>query len=92
MAFKYPYGNLQALNLDWLLKQWVEFKAAMENIIAPQYSNTTQYDAGSLVIYQDKLYYNAEAIMVPGDFNAELWTETTVSEILIELRDIVTNL
>ena len=80
--FRYPYGNTQALNLDWLLTQWREYQSTIENMIAPQYSKTAQYEAGTLVVYEHKLYYNPEAIYVPGDFNAELWTETKLSELI----------
>ena len=58
--FRYPYGNTQALNLDWLLKEWREYQSTIENMIAPQYSKNAQYEARTRVIYEHKLYYNPE--------------------------------
>lgn len=82
MAYKYPFGNTQQLNLDWLLQQWRVFQSQIEDMIAPAYSDTDTYPANSLVIFQHKLYYNPQAINAPEDWTPAHWEEITLAEIL----------
>ena len=81
MAYKYPFGNTQQLNLDWLLRQWRVFQSQIEDMIAPAYSDTDIYPAYSLVIVQHKLYYNPQAIEAAEDWTPAHWEEITLAEI-----------
>lgn len=81
MAYKYPYGNTEKMNLDWLLSQWVQLKDSFYNLIAPAWAYNVVYAQGSLVMNDSKLY---RAIEEPttGTFITEEWEEIRLSDIL----------
>lgn len=83
MGFKYPYGNSQQLNLDWLINAWRTFQQQIENIIAPAYSNTATYGLNALVIYDHVMYYALEDIVVPEEWNPEHWQSITIAQIFM---------
>ena len=83
MGFKYPYGNSQQLNLDWLINAWKTFQQQIENNIAPPYNDTLTYSAFALVIYKHQLYYNPEDIESPEEFNPEHWVAISVADIFM---------
>lgn len=80
--YNYPYGNTSQLNLDWFLQSWRVFQSQVEAMIAPQYSNSDPYPAGSVVIYEHCLYTNENAIPVAEEWNPEHWTPTSIMEII----------
>lgn len=82
MAYNYPYGNSQQLNLDWLLREWRAFQRQIEDMIAPQYDNSATYTAYSLVIYNHALYGNPNAINVPEEFDPDHWEQIDLATIL----------
>lgn len=84
MAYNYPYGNYSQLNLDWLLSAWREFQKAVEDMIAPQYSNSAAYPDHSLVIYNHVLYYNENEIPVAEEWDPNHWTEINLAQIVEE--------
>lgn len=82
MAYQYPYGDSHQLNLDWLLSQWRSFQSAVCDMIAPEYSNKKEYPAGSLVIVNQVLYTNPEAINYYEEFTPEHWEKITLADYL----------
>lgn len=93
MAFLYPWGNTQQLNLDWILQKIKELEAeggaALDEVanalIAASYSHQA-YDRSDIVFRDGKLYRANQAIPAPG----EAWTPAHWDEIL--LGDTVSNL
>ena len=83
MAFKYPYGNSQQLNLDWLINAWRQFQQQIENNIAPPYNDNLTYAGMSLVIYNHQLYYNPDDIEAPEEFNPEHWVAISIADIFM---------
>lgn len=80
--YNYPYGNTSQLNLDWFLQSWRQFQRAIEDMIAPQYSESSTYQAWSLVIYQHVLYTNQADITEEGQFDPESWEQISVAQII----------
>lgn len=80
--YNYPYGNTSQLNLDWFLQSWRQFQKAVEDMIAPQYSNSDTYPAGSVVIYEHVLYTNVDPIPVAEEWDPEHWQETSITTII----------
>lgn len=80
--YNYPYGNTSQLNMDWLLQSWRQFQRQVEDMIAPQYSDSSTYPANSIVIYQHELYTNPAAITGEGQFDPESWEQISISELL----------
>lgn len=94
MAFLYPWGNTQQLNLDWILQKIKELEAGSGGadldevanaLISASYSRQA-YDRSDIVFYDGKLYRANQAIPAPG----EVWTPAHWDEIL--LGDTVSNL
>lgn len=94
MAYLYPWGNTQQLNLDWILQKIKELEAGgggadldevAEALIAASYS-AQAYDRSDIVFHDGKLYRANQAIPAPG----EAWTPAHWDEIL--LGDTVSNL
>lgn len=81
--YNYPYGDTSQLNLDWLLQSWRQFQRQIEDMIAPQYSNTTEYDAGSLVIYEHAFYYNPDPISPAEEWDPNHWTNISIADIFM---------
>ena len=81
--YNYPYGNTSQLNLDWFLQSWRVFQSQVEAMIAPQYSNTTEYDANSLVIYDHAFYYNPDPISPAEEWNPDHWTNISIADIFM---------
>lgn len=82
MAYNYPYGNSQQLNLDWLLREWRAYQGQIEDMIAPQYDHTATYAAYSLVIYNHVLYTNPNAIAVMEEFDPDHWEQIDLATIV----------
>ena len=82
MGFKYPYGNSQQLNLDWLINAWKAYQEQIENAIAPQYNENTTYDSPAIVFHDHVLYYNTDSMDAPEPFNPEHWEPTSLTWIL----------
>lgn len=94
MAFLYPWGNTQQLNLDWILQKIKELEAGSGGadldevanaLISASYSRQA-YDRSDIVFHDGKLYRANQAIPAPG----EVWTPAHWDEIL--LGDTVSNL
>lgn len=83
MAYNYPYGNSQQLNLDWILRSWREYQSQIEDMIAPQYSDSDPYPDPAIVVHEHKLYYNNTAINDPEEWDPDHWTETSMADILL---------
>ena len=80
--YQYPYGNAQQLNLDWLLNEWRRWQQQVENMIAPQWSDTAEYAADDIVILDHVLYICDTAHATVGEFVPEEWQPTSFSELL----------
>lgn len=80
--YNYPYGNTSQLNLDWFLQSWRQFQRAVEDMIAPQYSESSTYPANSIVIYQHVLYTNPAAITVEEQFDPANWEQISIAELM----------
>lgn len=79
--YQYPYGNSQQLNLDWLINAWRTFQRQIEDMIAPQYSDSKEYDAYALVIHDHALYYAPDPISPAEEWNPEHWVQLSLSDI-----------
>lgn len=82
LMYQYPYGNTQQLNLDWLLNEWRRWQQQVENMIAPQWSDTDTYTEGAVVILDHVLYICDTATATVGEFVPEEWLPTSFSELL----------
>lgn len=83
LMYQYPYGNAQQLNLDWLLNQWRIFQQQVENMIAPQWSDTETYAQYAVVIHEHILFYcNTENVTV-GEFKSDEWTAFSMADALM---------
>lgn len=89
MAFLYPWGNTQQLNLDWILQKIKELEAGgggdgasldevANALISASYA-VQAYDRSDIVFYDGKLYRANQAIPAPG----EAWTPAHWDEILL---------
>lgn len=52
-------------------------------MIAPQYSNSTEYDANSLVIYDHVFYYNPDPISPAEEWDPDHWTQISIADIFM---------
>lgn len=94
MAFLYPWGNTQQLNLDWILQKIKELESGSGGADLDEVANALisatyarqAYDRSDIVFYDGKLYRANQAIPAPG----EVWTPAHWDEIL--LGDTVSNL
>lgn len=87
MAYLYPWGNTQELNLDWILQKIKDIDAGSGNadlnevanaLIAATYARK-EYARNDIVYYDGKLYRANRNIPAPG----EVWTPAHWDEILI---------
>lgn len=81
LMYQYPYGNSQQLNLDWLLTAWRNFQKQVEDMIAPQWSDTESYVEHDLVIHDHVLYYCVVANATVHDFVPEEWQTISCADI-----------
>ena len=83
--YEYPYSNSQQLNLDWLLTEWRKFQKAVEDMIAPAWSETKSYswDTPDMVIYNHVLYYCIVEHTTVGDFKADEWQSFTIADVFM---------
>ena len=83
--YEYPSGNAQQLNLDWLLTEWRKFQRQVENMIAPQWSNTEMYtwDSPAMVVYEHSLYYCNVAQATVGEFKPDEWVRFTIAQVFL---------
>ena len=80
--YQYPYGNAQQLNLDWLLSQWRLFQKQIEDMIAPQWSETESYAEYDLVIHDHVFYYCTAVAATIGDFKSDEWQQVSFADII----------
>lgn len=80
--FEYPYGDLQKLNLDWLLQAWREFQHQIEDAIAPQWSDTTSYTEDDVVFHDHVLYICTVPASTVRIFKADEWEVTQLIDIV----------
>lgn len=87
MAFLYPWGNTQQLNLDWILQKIKELEAGSggadldevaEALLAASYS-AQAYNQFDIVFHDGKLYLANTDIAAPG----EAWTPAHWDEIVL---------
>lgn len=81
--YQYPYGNSQQLNLDWLLTQWRQFQKQVEDMIAPQWSDTESYAQNALVIHDHVFYYCTAVAATVGEFKPNEWAALTIADIFM---------
>lgn len=89
MAFLYPWGNTQQLNLDWIIQKIKELEnaplgsaevtAIANALLAATYSAGSAYDVGDIVYRNQKLYVCNTAITSPG----ETWDPSHWDEVLL---------
>ena len=60
--------------------------------IAGKFSTSSTYEVGDLAFYYDKLYKCVTAVLTPGVFDESKWTQTTVADELIALRNWISNI
>lgn len=80
--YQYPYGNSQQLNLDWLLTQWRQFQKQVEDMIAPQWSDTVSYTQNDIVIHEHTLFYCNTGAATIGEFKPDEWTVFSIADAL----------
>lgn len=66
--------------------------AASSNQLADAYSPSATYAVGELCIYNNTLYKCTTAIDTAEAWNADHWTATTISEVMVKQSDVVNNL
>lgn len=64
----------------------VQANVNLNDLLAPEYSASSTYAAGSYVTHEGKLYTNANAISTPEAWTAAHWTEVTVGNQLSGLK------
>ena len=70
------------MNLDWLLTQWRQFQKQVEDMIAPQWSDTVSYAMNDIVIHEHALFYCNTAAATVGEFKADEWTVFSIADAL----------
>lgn len=97
MAFLYPWGNTQQLNLDWILKKIKELEtgvgagaaevtAIANALLAATYSAGSAYDVGDIVYRNQKLYVCNTAITSPGEtWDPSHWDEVLLGDAVADL-------
>ena len=70
------------MNLDWLLTQWRQFQKAIEDMIAPQWSDTESYALNDIVIHEHSLFYCNTVAATVGEFKADEWTTFSIADAL----------
>ena len=83
--YEYPSGNAQQLNLDWLLTEWRKFQKTIEDMIAPQWSNTQAYTNGApdIVIFDHELFYCNVAHATVGTFIPAEWHKFSIADVFM---------
>lgn len=79
--YKYPYGNTQQLNLDWMLGEWKAFKESFFNMVAPAWDDKTPYTAGAVVI-NDETLYRAKTTPTTGVFDKTQWDIIAIADLM----------
>ena len=75
-------------NNYWVQLSKPDNSAALDNI-APAYDNTSTYTEGDYVIYNEVLYVCNTDILVAEDFDSTKWTQTTVAELLGNIKSLL---
>lgn len=103
MAFLYPWGNTQQLNLDWILQKIKELEtggtdaASLQVIanafLAASYSAGTTYNVNDIVYRNEALYRCNTAIASPGEpWTPSHWDEITIGPVITNLVTAVANM
>lgn len=78
MAFKYPFGKMQQLNLDWFIKQWGVVKSEYDSLVTQITTIKEQAEAalsqisGAIAQIANKLdKYNAAGVHLYGSVNGQ---------------------
>lgn len=87
MAYLYPWGNTQQLNLDWILQKIKDLEAGASAAVLDEISNALlaasyaaqAYTRSDIVFHDGKLYRANQDIPAPG----EAWTPAHWDEILL---------
>lgn len=103
--FKYPYGDSQQLNLDWILSKLKELEnqkgsqitADLETIsnalISASFSSSTAYNRSDIVFHNGKLYRANVNIPAPGEsWNPAHWDEIMLGDTVSNLVTYLANL
>ena len=96
MAFLYPWGNTQQLNLDWIIQKIKELENAPPSsaevtaianaLLAATYSVGSAYNVGDIVYRNQKLYVCNTAITSPGEtWDLSHWDEVLLGDAVAEL-------
>lgn len=96
MAFLYPWGNTQQLNLDWIIQKIKELESAPPGaaeitgianaLLALTYNGGTAYDEGDIVYRNEKLYVCNTTIASPGEtWNPAHWDEVLLGDAVADL-------
>lgn len=93
--FKYPYGDSQQLNLDWILRKLKELEEAQGQqitedlevisnaLISATFSSSNAYNRSDIVYHDGKLYRANVNIPAPGEsWNPAHWNEILLGDTL----------
>lgn len=80
--FNYPWGNLQKLNLDWLLQEWRQYQAQIEDAIAPQWNDTTSYSENAVVFFNHGLFQCVVESSTVRIFKSDEWESVTLTDLI----------
>lgn len=75
-------GSMNPVTSGGVAEAVEEGAGAAASNLAPEYSATSTYPAGSYVIHDGVLYTNTNAIETAEDWNPAHWTQTTVAEMM----------
>lgn len=101
MAFLYPWGNTQQLNLDWILQKIKELEAGSGGADLDEVANALigasyarqAYEQFDIVFHDGKLYLANTDIAAPGEtWTPEHWDEILLGGPVSALLKHVTNL
>lgn len=80
--YLFPNGDSQQLNLDWLINAWRTFQTQVSSMIAPDYSNSSVYPVGSLVIYNMQLWRCTTEVQTEEEFDFLKWEKVSLADIV----------
>ncbi len=80
--FEYPFGNMQKLNLDWILSEWRNYQAQIEDSIAPQWNDTTSYAENDVVFFNHTLFQCVVEASTVRIFKSDEWNAVMLTELI----------